>query len=303
MNAPAAAPAAACPAHPAVFVSRECAQCRARACDRCSAVKDFGRTKVEVCARCGGLQQVIDLIAEARDMGDRAELERLRGKPFWQRPLDLLRFPFTSPSGGVAMLCFGAFEALVMGNIVFAPGGLLVWLIFNGLVFSYAGFVVRRVDLGDERIPPPGDTAHMWDDGYAPFFRMLVVAAPALTATVVAVVLDRDAWVTTLVREPWLLLLFLYGVVMLPGALLQAAHEGSFWQLVNPFGHARVALREPASYAACAILTIVVSAAYLAAHSQLKRLGFVGLFVDGALNTYVVLVLARMYGLFLRELR
>ena len=286
-----------------MLVARVCVKCHARTCERCSAVKDFGSTRMEVCATCGGLVQAIDLIADARELGDRAELERLRGKPFWKRPLHLLRFPFSGSSGVVAMVCFGLVEATVLGNILFAPGGLLVWLLFNGLIFSYAGFVVRRADLGDERLPPPMETAHLWDDGYAPMFRMLVVVAPTVTATIVAAVLDRQAWVAMLLREPWLLLLFLYGVATLPGALLQAANEGSLWQLVNPFGHARIAAREPAAYTACAIYTIVVSAAYLALRSQLQRVGFVGLFVDGALNTYVVLALARMYGLFLRELR
>lgn len=257
---------------------------------------------MEVCARCGGVAVAVDAVAEARERGDLVAVRALRGTPFWRRFRDIFSFPFSSGSGWVVMLCFGLAEAVILPSAR-TPYGAFAWVIFHGLVLSYAGFIVRRVDLGDDELPPPTELQGVWEDGYGPFFGVLLAVLPFLAAVVLAVFVARGEWASALVREPIPASVLCYGLLVLPGALLQQAMGGSAWQIVNPVGHARVLWNAPRPYLAVMAWTVVAIAAYLAIALLLPRHFFLVSIFDGALHVYVALLLGRLYGLFLRELR
>jgi hypothetical protein len=267
-------------------------------------MKDFGRVQMEVCAKCGGLVREVNPFQVAQQTGDRKGAARLLGPAFWARPFEMLAFPFSSWSGPIAIVFFAGMQTVVLGFGRYALARVLLALIlFHGLLLGYAGWVARRVDLGDDRMPAPEDFGHIWDDIYAPAVRFVIALWPMIGAAFLAQILGDDMPVADgIFAKPGPLALFIGGVLVLPGAILQAVSEGTIGQIVNPVGHVRVLLAEPRAYLAALAYTAVLIAAYVLIRRPLVAPTFTFEAIDGALHTYFMLVLARLYGLFLRSL-
>lgn len=289
-----------CANHPTVIASRHCIQCGLRCCPTCAVPKDYGRTALETCPRCGGLLRAFDPAAAAEARGQVHTARRLRGPPFYARPWKWLAYPFSGPAGPISLAFFGLLQALIFMFARTSVIGFLGWLIFQGLVLSFLAYVVRRVDLGEERISAPIEFLGVWEDVYRPFLALVVVTLPLWVATIVA----RGSW-TQLLQEPVALGFLIYGLAVLPGGVLWATNFGGFWDLVNPVKHLSIAWKAPVAYIAALAGTLVLFAAYVALSRLLVgvRPTFLADCVDGAAHAYFGLVAARMYGLMLRQIQ
>lgn len=293
-----------CPNHPAAAATRWCVQCGAETCEACTVARTFGtHTRMEVCGKCGGLVRTRDPLAIAREAGDAGAVRALGGAPFYLRPLDLLAFPLRGPHALAVLVFFAGLQTLLLGFGRHSPYGLLGFAVFHGLLFSTASYVVRRVDLGDERLTSGAEFESAWDDVYAPALRANWAQLPMLIALGVAIA-NRgvDQSLHAALKQPIPLALLTYGLLMLPGALLQAATQGSALQILNPVAHVRVLAHSPREY----LFALAYTLAFVALYIALRRLYMGPLLlleaVDGFVHAYVALALARLYGLLLRGL-
>jgi hypothetical protein len=284
-------------------VSRICAQCGTAICAACAGVKQYGTAKVEVCSYCGGVLRPVDAAAEAAAHGDARAARALGEPPFYTRPLDLLRFPFTGLAGPIALVFFAGLQAvlLTLGQYAVARRA-LAWVIFHGLLLSVASYTIRRVSVGDDRLGAPQDFHGVWEDVYAPYTRSVVVLAPIIAAFSVALYLGaEDNVLRSVVTRPLPLALLVYGLLVLPGGVLQAAGEARWRDIFNPLSHARLLIVAPKESFAAIGYTVALVGAYVALRIPLHRGGFLAEAVDGSLNAYLALVLARMFGLYYRD--
>jgi hypothetical protein len=293
-----------CPNHPGVVAVRLCTRCGLSTCQACAVVKQYGRVQVETCGKCGGVLRVVDPAVHAAARGDERAARALRGPAFYLRPADYLRFPFTGLAGIVVMVFFALLQAVLMslGKFAIFRRGLAT-VLFYGLLLSIASYIIRRVSLGEDRIAAPEEFAGVWEDVYAPCSRFLLVLSPFIAAFIVAAYeSDEPDLLRAFFTQPIPIALFGVGLLFLPGGTLQAASEGRWRLILNPLSHLRVLLVAPRESFAAVGYTILLLGAYGFLRLPLHRAGFVAELVDGLLNAYVALVLARMFGLYYRDL-
>ena len=125
-----------------------CPQCQVNYCDDCIDVKMYGHVKVEICPRC-------------KDKVLRVEKYR-PAVPFWSRLPDIFRYPFADEGwirmvilGVVAIFLLGlAWLGFISGSFIGFLGGLLLILIYYGLVITYFYLVISKSEAGE--LSPPG---------------------------------------------------------------------------------------------------------------------------------------------------
>jgi hypothetical protein len=299
------APRGRCKAHPAQVADRICAECGLVGCSACTVPKQYGQTRIEVCGKCGGLIRMYNPVLAAQAVGDTRTVRELQPL-FYLRVGDLFSFAFTSVAGPISIVCY----ALIGGTIIFfartAPSPLpfIGWAIVNGLILSYLAFIIRRVDLGDDEVSPPTDFDGISEDIVEPLLRYAAAMLPIVVACVwILYSGEYDFW-KALGANPGALVLLVYGLLALPGGIAQASLHAPFLDLINPVKQLSVLWHHPGGAFAAIAYTVGLSAVKVFLTAQLWRLPtFLGDCLGVALHVYVGLVLSRMYGLMLRELR
>jgi len=291
----------ACKRHPGARAGWACDACTSLLCADCTAEQRTGIAVLNVCCLCGSIAR-------------RLTLRRSEMMPFFDRLLGAPKFPLTS-SGLTAMaVVAGVFTLNSYGSAFMLGQAIYVAIIVRGIYWGYIFSLIRSTGRGSRVVSTP-DFTNITDDIIMPAVRGVVSALVVWLPAMVYVALTHEAGVfgviavmfdpAEILSRPLLMLLLVAGMAYLPMAMLCAATEISFFEILNPFVISRAIGRVGSDYWITAgamglLLPLMLVADMIGAKIAHEiPIFFLPRFVGFFIGMYVPFVMARVLGLLL----
>jgi hypothetical protein len=276
-----------CDRHPGARAAWRCGSCGAALCPGCAREERTGPTVLPICARCGGLAQVL-------------RVHRSRLRPFSARLAGTLAYPFSL--SGVATLAAVA-GIVTLLSYVGCIGKLLGLGIHWGVLFS----LIRATARGSADIEP-ADFADLFEDVLLPAVRGTAATALAWAPAVAYLFAVHGSGLlhdpASALSDPLLWIILVLSIAYVPMAVMMAAAGGGLLQMLNPlavFGAVRALGADYALAVGSVVLLaigqgVAIAVGAVVAAAPLPLLPNVA---AGIIGLYFPVVMARVLGLLL----